>query len=118
MPLDGQRVLHHRAVLENRRLPTRPGTVYWCCSDRQGTLCGATELYDCCLRKTTYKGKFEFNYVGPSQVCLLFQRRTSASPLPFTYQVSHALSLHNCRSFSIYVFDPLSSLSSAHLGFV
>eukprot|EP00048_Salpingoeca_helianthica_P023440 m.24360 g.24360 ORF g.24360 m.24360 type:complete len:1745 (-) comp8673_c1_seq1:35-5269(-) len=33
-----------------------------------GSLCGATELYDCCLRKTTYKGKFEFNYVGPSQV--------------------------------------------------
>ena len=34
----------------------------------KGTLCGAVEAYDCCLRKTTYKGKFEFNYVGPSQV--------------------------------------------------
>lgn len=33
-----------------------------------GSLCGAAELFDCCLRRTRYKGKFEFTYVGPSQV--------------------------------------------------
>eukprot|EP01137_Pigoraptor_chileana_P037243 Opistho-2@34026 len=33
-----------------------------------GTLCGAVELFDCCLRRARYKGKFEFTYVGPSQV--------------------------------------------------
>ena len=35
---------------------------------RQGSLCGAAELFDCCLRRTRYKGKFEFTYVGASQV--------------------------------------------------
>eukprot|EP00052_Salpingoeca_macrocollata_P025012 m.226452 g.226452 ORF g.226452 m.226452 type:complete len:1747 (+) comp22359_c0_seq2:150-5390(+) len=33
-----------------------------------GTLCGAVEMFDCCLRKTNYKGKFDMTYVGPSQV--------------------------------------------------
>jgi intraflagellar transport protein 172 len=28
----------------------------------------AVELYDCCLRKSKYKGKFEFNYISLSQV--------------------------------------------------
>ncbi|XP_065179819.1 intraflagellar transport protein 172 homolog [Sycon ciliatum] len=33
-----------------------------------GSLCGAVELYDCCLRRTIYKNKFELTYVGVSQV--------------------------------------------------
>ncbi|XP_058656852.1 intraflagellar transport protein 172 homolog isoform X2 [Ammospiza caudacuta] len=33
-----------------------------------GTLCGGVEQFDCCLRKTIYKNKFEMTYVGPSQV--------------------------------------------------
>ncbi|EGF80053.1 hypothetical protein BATDEDRAFT_11418, partial [Batrachochytrium dendrobatidis JAM81] len=33
-----------------------------------GNMCGAVELFDCCLRRSRYKGKFEFNYVSPSQV--------------------------------------------------
>ncbi|KAI0233465.1 hypothetical protein LSAT2_016275, partial [Lamellibrachia satsuma] len=33
-----------------------------------GTLCGGVELFDCCLRRTVYKNKFEMTYVGPSQV--------------------------------------------------
>jgi intraflagellar transport protein 172 len=28
----------------------------------------ALEMYDCCLKKTRYKGKFEFNYISLSQV--------------------------------------------------
>ena len=33
-----------------------------------GNMTGAAELFDCCLRRSRYKGKFEFNYVSPSQV--------------------------------------------------
>ncbi|KAI8902928.1 hypothetical protein BC833DRAFT_571194 [Globomyces pollinis-pini] len=33
-----------------------------------GNMTGAVELFDCCLRRSRYKGKFEFNYVSPSQV--------------------------------------------------
>ncbi|ELV13731.1 Intraflagellar transport protein 172 like protein [Tupaia chinensis] len=33
-----------------------------------GTLCGGVELFDCCLRRSIYKNKFELTYVGPSQV--------------------------------------------------
>jgi hypothetical protein len=34
----------------------------------QGTLCGGVELFDCCLRRSIYKNKFEITYVGLSQV--------------------------------------------------
>lgn len=34
----------------------------------QGTLCGGVEIFDCCLRRTIYKNKFEMTYVGLSQV--------------------------------------------------
>ncbi|KAJ3607079.1 hypothetical protein NHX12_026594 [Muraenolepis orangiensis] len=33
-----------------------------------GTLCGGVEQFDCCLRRSIYKNKFEITYVGPSQV--------------------------------------------------
>ncbi|XP_042302841.1 LOW QUALITY PROTEIN: intraflagellar transport protein 172 homolog [Sceloporus undulatus] len=33
-----------------------------------GTLCGGVEQFDCCLRRSIYKNKFEMAYVGPSQV--------------------------------------------------
>ncbi|KAJ3253804.1 hypothetical protein HK103_005291 [Boothiomyces macroporosus] len=33
-----------------------------------GNMNSAVELFDCCLRRSRYKGKFEFNYVSPSQV--------------------------------------------------
>jgi len=31
-------------------------------------LCGGVELFDCCLRRSVYKNKFEMTYVGLSQV--------------------------------------------------
>lgn len=34
----------------------------------QGTLCGGVEQFDCCLRRSIYKNKFEMTYVGLSQV--------------------------------------------------
>ena len=33
-----------------------------------GNMMGTVELFDCCLRRSRYKGKFEYNYVSPSQV--------------------------------------------------
>ncbi len=36
----------------------------------QGTLCGGVELFDCALKRTVYKNKFEMTYVGLSQVRL------------------------------------------------
>jgi len=40
------------------------------CVDVKGTLCGAVELFDCCLKKTIYNNKFEITHVGLSQVML------------------------------------------------
>lgn len=34
----------------------------------QGTLCGGVEIFDCCLKRTIYKNKFEMTHVGLSQV--------------------------------------------------
>ena len=33
-----------------------------------GNMCGAVEMFDCCLKRTRYKGKFEFNYISATQV--------------------------------------------------
>ncbi|OWF38575.1 intraflagellar transport protein 172 homolog [Mizuhopecten yessoensis] len=33
-----------------------------------GTLCGGVEIFDCCLKRTIYKNKFEMTHVGLSQV--------------------------------------------------
>ena len=35
-----------------------------------GSLCGSVDMYDASLRKVRYKGKFEFNYVSPSQIVI------------------------------------------------
>jgi hypothetical protein len=36
-----------------------------------GGLCGNVDLYDACVRKHKYKGKFELTYVSNSQVSLV-----------------------------------------------
>ncbi|GBG27682.1 Intraflagellar transport protein 172-like [Hondaea fermentalgiana] len=33
-----------------------------------GTLCGAVDVFDACIRRTRYNNTFEFTYVSPSQV--------------------------------------------------
>ncbi|KAI9219008.1 hypothetical protein BC828DRAFT_407082 [Blastocladiella britannica] len=33
-----------------------------------GSVTGAVEMFDCCLKRLRYKGTFEFTYVSPSQV--------------------------------------------------
>ena len=33
-----------------------------------GSLCGAVDMYDACIRRVRYKGKFEFTYVSASSV--------------------------------------------------
>ena len=34
----------------------------------QGSLCGALDVYDCCLRRILYKNKYELTYISESQV--------------------------------------------------
>ena len=44
-----------------------------------GNLCGSADLFDVSMKKLRYKGKFELNYVSPSQVIVLdlaTQKRT------------------------------------------
>jgi intraflagellar transport protein 172 len=33
-----------------------------------GTLCGSVELFDACIKRSRYKGEFEFTYISLSQV--------------------------------------------------
>ena len=35
-----------------------------------GNLCGSVDLYDASLKKIKLKGKFQLNYVSPSQVLI------------------------------------------------
>jgi intraflagellar transport protein 172 len=42
-----------------------------------GNMCGAAEMFDCCLKRTRYKRKFEFNYISSSQV--IVKRLSSGS---------------------------------------
>ena len=49
-----------------------------------GTLCGAVDLYDACIRRVRYKGKFEFTYVSKSTVIvkrLATGARTTPTPI-------------------------------------
>eukprot|EP00042_Codosiga_hollandica_P051782 m.643612 g.643612 ORF g.643612 m.643612 type:complete len:1752 (+) comp58351_c0_seq22:791-6046(+) len=54
-----------------------------------GTLCGAAELFDCCLRRTRYKGKFDFTYVGPSQV--IVKRLSNGTRLVLKSHFNHEI---------------------------
>ena len=36
----------------------------------KGSLTGAVEIFDCCLKKVVYKNKYEISYVGSNQVCM------------------------------------------------
>ena len=33
-----------------------------------GTLCGSIELFDACIKRTRYRGQYEFTYISLSQV--------------------------------------------------
>jgi hypothetical protein len=35
-----------------------------------GNLCGSVDIYDASLKKVKLKGKFQLNYVSPSQVLI------------------------------------------------
>lgn len=42
-----------------------------------GSLCGAVDIYDACVKRTRYKGRFELTYVSLSQV--IVKRLSSGS---------------------------------------
>ena len=37
----------------------------------QGSLCGAMDVFDCCVRRVMYKTKYELTYVSQSQVSIV-----------------------------------------------
>jgi len=58
-----------------------------------GSLCGAVELFDCCLKRTRYKGKFEFTYVSPSQV--IVKRLSTGSRIVLKSHYTYAITKVN-----------------------
>ena len=62
----------------------------------QGTLCGGVELFDCCLRRSVYKNKFEMTYVGLSQVGRL--RVTFVTLLIIFFIILRIGNVFNCQS--------------------
>ena len=67
--------------------------MFKCCYCQQGTLCGGVELFDCSLKKTIIRNKFEITHVGLSQVssfsCGLYDSQS-----PFLY--SSVVILFSC----------------------
>jgi intraflagellar transport protein 172 len=64
-----------------------------------GTLCGAVDSYDACVKRMTYKGKFEFTYVSLSQV--IVKRMAGPSAGHRIVLKSH----FNCEITKINVFQ-------------
>jgi intraflagellar transport protein 172 len=61
-----------------------------------GTLCGVCDTYDACIRRSRYKGKFEFTYVSPSQV--IVKRLSNGSRIILK-------SLYGCEITKINIFQ-------------
>ena len=51
------------------------------------------ELFDCCLKRTRYKGKFEFTYVSPSQV--IVKRLSTGSRIVLKSHYTYAITKVN-----------------------
>jgi intraflagellar transport protein 172 len=61
-----------------------------------GTLCGVCDTYDACIKRSRYKGKFEFTYVSPSQV--IVKRLSNGSRIILK-------SLYGCEITKINIFQ-------------
>lgn len=66
----------------------------------QGTLCGGVEIFDCCLKRTIYKNKFEMTHVGLSQVSVkvgikkILEIVTISNLIPFLLHIDLKISLN------------------------
>ncbi|XP_039273606.2 intraflagellar transport protein 172 homolog [Styela clava] len=74
-----------------------------------GTLCGGVELFDCCLKRTIVRNKFEITYVGLSQVVI--RNLTSGTRVVlkshFGYEVEDVKILGNDRYIVAHTSDTL-----------
>ena len=61
-----------------------------------GALCGVCDTYDACIRRSRYKGKFEFTYVSPSQV--IVKRLSNGSRIILK-------SIYGCEITKINIFQ-------------
>jgi intraflagellar transport protein 172 len=58
-----------------------------------GSLCGSVDVFDVCLKKSKYKGKFEFTYVSLSQV--IVKRIDNAQRIVLKSNMGHEISKIN-----------------------
>lgn len=58
-----------------------------------GSLCGSVDVFDVCLKKSRYKGKFEFTYVSLSQV--IVKRIDSSQRIVLKSAAGHEISKIN-----------------------
>ena len=58
-----------------------------------GSLCGAVDLYDACIRRVRYKGKFDFTYVSTSTV--IVKRLSSGARIVLKSHYGHEVAKIN-----------------------
>jgi intraflagellar transport protein 172 len=59
----------------------------------KGNMCGAIDLFDCCVKRARYKGKFEFTHVSSSQV--IVKRLSTGSRIILKSHYGHEITKIN-----------------------
>ncbi|CAL8090514.1 unnamed protein product [Calicophoron daubneyi] len=74
-----------------------------------GTLCGAVEQFDCCVKRKIIKNTFELNYVGPSQVIVKNLKTAEKIVLQsyFGYEISDVKVMGDDRYLVAHTSDTL-----------
>ena len=69
-----------------------------------GGLCGSADMFDCCLRRSVYKHKFEMTYVGLSQV--IVKNLTSGARVilksHYGYEIEQVVFSFCCYEMTVY----------------
>lgn len=73
-----------------------------------GSLCGSVDVFDVCLKKSKYKGKFEFTYVSLSQV--IVKRIENGQRIVLKSNMGHEISKINIYQDRYLVASTSSSL--------
>jgi intraflagellar transport protein 172 len=72
-------------------------------------MCGAVDLFDCCLRRSRYKGKFEFTYVSSSQV--IVKRLSTGSRIVLKSHYGYEITRVNIFQDQVFRLSLISSTS-------
>ncbi|XP_041496083.1 intraflagellar transport protein 172 homolog [Microtus oregoni] len=79
-----------------------------------GTLCGGVEQFDCCLRRSIYKNKFELTYVGPSQIAL----QGSGGNEKYFFENENVCMIFSAGELTLVEYGSNDSLGSVHTEFM